>query len=254
MVPKAFALVSLIASLMVFAAPESALADDARRLRLEAGALVQKAHKADSAQEAEALLKDAHGKLLEIRQHYPSESTRLTLYLRGRRVSLSPEDVLAMMAAAPFLNVEAGMLREVLGRQLSPTAVDENGWTDLHWAATLNLPELAKALLDAGADVAVRLKDDRRPLSDGLTDSLEELGLHSEFRRVGGTPLHWAASGNATEAAEALIAAGADIHTKDSDGRTPLDVAVSENSQAVLGGVAAAPTGSVETFGCPWCR
>ena len=79
--------------------------------------------------------------------------------------------------------LDVGKLRDVLGRELSPTAVDENGWTDLHFAAALNLPELAKALLDAGADVTVRLKDDDKPLSDRLKKSLDSLALYSEFTK-----------------------------------------------------------------------
>ncbi|MDE0275523.1 MAG: hypothetical protein OYH76_06480 [Defluviicoccus sp.] len=127
--------------------PSLALAEDARRLRLEAGALVQAAEAADSGRERKKLLEEARSKLLEIRNRHPSKSTRLTLYLGGKRVVLTPEDLESKIVAAPLADLDVGKLREVLGRSLSPTAADENGWTDLHWAAALNLPELAKSLV-----------------------------------------------------------------------------------------------------------
>ena len=37
-----------------------------------------------------------------------------------------------------------------LGRELSASAVDGNGWTDLHYAAALDCPATARALLAAG--------------------------------------------------------------------------------------------------------
>ena len=149
------------------------------------------------ARERRALLESAHGKLLEIRERFPDQPVRLNLYLGGKRVSLSPEDVAAMVAAAPLVDLEVGKLREAIGRQLSPTATDENGWTDLHWAAALNLPELARALLDNGADINAPLKDDKEPISDRLKRSLRGLGLDPTFTRRGYTPLHVAALANA---------------------------------------------------------
>ena len=244
-----------------------ALAGDARQLRLEAGALIQAAEVAATARERRALLEEAHGKLLEIRERWPSVSVRVTLYLGGRRVSLSPEDVAAMVVAAPSADLDIGTLREVLGRTPSPIAVDENGWTDLHWAAALNLPELAEALLDAGADVAAPIKADGEPLSERLQQSLRELDLLPKLRRRGylplhiaafngawesatlliarganihakashngHTPLHAAAYGNALDVAELLIARGADIHAKVFDGKTPLHVAAERGSSEV---------------------
>ena len=226
----------------------AALADDARQLRLEAGALIQAAEVAATAHERRALLEEAHGKLLEIRERWPSVSVRVTLYLGGRRVSLSPEDVSAMVAAAPSADLDIGNLREVLGRMPSPVAVDENGWTDLHWAAALNLPDLAEALLDGGADVAAPLKADGELLSDRLQQSLRDLEAFSDrvlsvFRRNGAMPLHVAAVNDAREAATLLIARGADIHAKSNHGATPLHSAAYGNA-----------SGSGSGVDCPRCR
>ena len=211
----------------------AALADDARRLRIEAGALVQESETADSARERRALLKRAHGKLLEIRERFPDQPVRVNLYLDGKRVSLSPDDVAAMIAAAPLADLDVGKLREVIGRQLSPTAADENGWTDLHWAAALNLPELAEALLALGADVTAPLKDDVEPISERLKRSLSDLERDPGWVRSGERPTHIAAWENALEVMEVLIAAGADIHAKSNWDLTALHFAAENNAQEV---------------------
>ena len=91
----AFALAGFVA-LPAIAAP----ADDARRLRIEAAALVRAAAKAGSAQERHDLLRKAAGKLADLRKRYPSEPSRLRLYLGGKRVSLSSDDMLAEERAA----------------------------------------------------------------------------------------------------------------------------------------------------------
>lgn len=213
----------------------TALADDARQLRIEAGVLIQKAEASGNAQERQTFLETAYGKLLEIQQRFPDQSTSLTLYLAGKRVNLSPSDVAAMVAVAPLLaDLDVGRLQEVLGRHPSPTAVDENGWTDLHWAAALNQPELARALIDSGADVGAELHDDGEPLSDRLKQSMSEVGLDLNFSRRGYHPSHIAAFADATETLTALFAAGAAVNTKAANnGWTPLFAAASGNAGKV---------------------
>ena len=133
----------------------------------------------------------------------------------------------------------AAALSRVLGRELSPTEADENGWTGLHYAAALNLPALAEALLDAGADVAARFKDDSDPLSERLRLSLDALGFEAPPHFFDGTgaygsePLHVAAMANAQEVAMVLLAAGANIHAKTNDGRTPLHHAARYNAPEI---------------------
>ena len=240
----------------------SVAADEVRRLRVEAAALVYAAENAESERKRQVLLKEAHDKLLLIRKLYPSASVRLQLFLGGKRTNLEPEDMLVEASTAvsttgrdvrdpqrsadradqspdnapgrtqpaTFPNVDVGNLREVLGREPSPTAMDENGWTDLHYAAALNLVDLAEALFDAGADTAARLKDDGKALNDRLKQSLSELGLESSaFGRGGYQPLHVAIFYDAGETAEFLIDRGVDINAKDKDGRTPLDLARRRN-------------------------
>ena len=248
----------LVAPGIVVLLAGAAAADEVRRLRVEAAALVYAAESAESERKRQILLKEAHDTLLLIRKRYPSASVRLQLFLGGNRTNLEPEDLLVEASTvasttgrdvgdphrsddragqspddatgkvqpAIFPDVDVGNLREVLGREPSPTVVDENGWTDLHYAAALNLVDLAEALFDAGADTAARLKDDGKALSDRLKRSLSELGLESNvFGRDGYQPLHVAIFYDAGETAEFLIDRGVDINAKDKDGRTPLDLA-----------------------------
>ena len=210
---------------------DAAWADDARRLRVAAAALVQSSERAGSSQKRLALLKEAHGKLVEIQERYPSESARLLIYLGGERTTLSPNSLREMIDALRLAELEVGKLRAVLGRALAPTAVDENGWTDLHFAAALDLPELVGASLDAGADAAARLKSDKEPLSARLKQSLTALGLVTDIWRYAETPLHMAAWNRAREAAEALIHRGADVSAKNGDGMTPLHIAAWTNAK-----------------------
>ena len=169
-------------------------------------------------------------------------------------------------AAATFAFVDeaAQRLSDVLGRPLSATDLDGNRWSDLHYAAALNLPTLVGPLVDQGAAVDAQLISDGAPLADGLTRTLRELGpgvsriardgatpLHLAARaggsdvlgellargaslgardRSGRTPLHDAAAANAIEAIEMLLASGADLRVRDNDGNTPLHSAAAVNA------------------------
>ena len=59
-----------------------------------------------------------------------------------------------------------------LGRDLSASAVDDGGWTDLHYAAVFGWPAVARALLVDGAPVDARLKTDAEPLGPQVLDTL----------------------------------------------------------------------------------
>ena len=119
---------------------------------------------------------------------------------------MSPESLRRPIAELRLADPDIAVLGEFAERALSPTAVDENGWTDLHYVALLNRPDLVEALLDTGADVSAKGSD-------------------------GWTPLHLAVWwNNAPEAATALIAGGANVNAKNSNGDTPLQIARSRSS------------------------
>ena len=127
---------------------------------------------------------------------------------------------------------------KLLGREPSVDYVDRSGWTDLHWSAILNLPELAEWLLDRGlhADQTVtapfsdelvavfdRLVPYPDPESGWWVDYLPEKGEYgryaknwSENRRsmLGYTALHLATRYNSAQVAELLIAHGANVNAR----------------------------------------
>ena len=108
-------------------------------------------------------------------------------------------------------------LATLLGREPSAAAVDENGWTDLHHAAVLNLTALAATLLDAGAAPDAALSNDHEPFSERLQAVLAALGRDTfgKTHRYGQTPLHLAAREGSYEVAGLLIDRGANVDARD---------------------------------------
>ena len=121
----------------------------------------------------------------------------------------------------------------IVGREPSPKAVDANGWTDLHTAAAMNAPALAAYLLDAGAGVDARLKDDDEEFTDELKNMLREIRPYTDWNRNGETPLHIAAYEDALKVAEYLVGRGADINAKSNDGSTPFHLAARNDALKV---------------------
>ena len=122
-----------------------------------------------------------------------------------------------------------------LKRPFSADAVEESvGWTDLHYAALLNLPGAVNALIEEGAGADVRLKTGARPFGASLKQSLAGLEHEETFKNwdvaSAETPLMIAAVANASEVAQALIARGANSHAKNDYGETPLHYAAWGNA------------------------
>jgi ankyrin repeat protein len=122
--------------------------------------------------------------------------------------TLAPEKEIIRAAKAG----NAARVRELL--QQDPAlvrATEEDGSTPLHCAAWKGHPEVAAALLEAGADVSCQ----------------------STNGHYGGTPLHAAAHGNQRAVAELLIARGADVQAKSCNNRTPMDETALHKATAV---------------------
>src|SRR5262249_39948985 len=100
--------------------------------------------------------------------------------------------------------------------------------TALMWAAAEGHPEMVSFLISKGAAVNVRAKANDWP--NQLTSE-----PRVQYRPTGGlTPLLYAARGGCRRCVEALLQAGADIDLPNPDGMTPLMMAI-DNSHYELG-------------------
>ena len=113
--------------------------------------------------------------------------------------------VLAAPADAPLADAamrgDLDAVQELLSRQADVNAAQGDGTTALHWAAYRDDVEMARLLVEAGADVAVKTR-------------LGDL-----------TPLFVAAKNGTAETIELLAEAGADINSTNANGTTPLMLA-----------------------------
>ena len=105
----------------------------------------------------------------------------------------------------------------------------------LHLTSRKGHVGVARMLVERGADVSARDKDERTPLhsasSRGHVDVARMLVEHgadvSAQAKYGRTPLHWALSRGHMDVARMLVERGADVSAQDKYGRTPLYWALS---------------------------
>jgi ankyrin repeat protein len=131
-------------------------------------------------------------------------------------------------------------------------ARSSDGFTALHFAAFFGGPEVARQLVESGADIDVVSQNDLQvaPLHSAVAGQLKvallliECGAKVNVRqRHGWTPLHGAADAGDEEVLAALLAAGADATARTDKGLTPADSAIAKGHAdlaARLGDAAAA--------------
>ena len=123
---------------------------------------------------------------------------------------------------------------QLLQAELNKFWSDENGWTQLHWAAAADDGEAVRRLLELGANPNITDNSDGGDFNIKGKQRLKLLGKkHARGKNVRLTPLHAAALLDSPVVASILIAGGADIRAKTNSGLTPLHFAALLNKPEV---------------------
>ena len=129
----------------------------------------------------------------------------------------------------------------VLGANLEWQGDSDSSWPVLHMFVIYNQIDIAKMLIDAGADVSIRDEYERTALHvcanwnhpeilGMLLDAGVDVNIQDER---GETALYRCAWKNHPELARILIDAGADVNIQDDNGSTALHVCASDNNPEI---------------------
>ena len=123
---------------------------------------------------------------------------------------------------------------DLLKTKLNILWVDENGWTQLHWAAISSDFKAVRRLLRMGAHPNIAGKSDGSKFSETGKQRFKQLGIERRsWKNMGDTPLQLALHADSYVIASILIANDADVNAQETDGSTPLHWAAFNNSPEI---------------------
>ena len=142
--------------------------------------------------------------------------------------------LLAALAQPAAAQEKKTKVERLLKVELDEFWSDDNGWTQLHWAALLDDGKAIQRLADMGAfmDPVDNEYNSDNKFSDKGKRRAQLLGVKEIYTNVS-TPLHVASRFNKSVAASVLIANGAEVNAKGNGGWTPLHYAARGNAAAV---------------------
>jgi ankyrin repeat protein len=140
----------------------------------------------------------------------------------------------------PNLNLINDLI--ALGANVNWQNGDNYNYTPLHLAVREESVEIARMLIDAGADLDVQDKWERTPLhwaavygrveiTRMLIDAKADVNVQDKWDN---TPLHWAAIKGNEEIAQMLIDAGARKDIQNNKGNLPYDLTTNQELQNLL--------------------
>jgi RNA polymerase sigma factor (sigma-70 family) len=138
--------------------------------------------------------------------------------------------------------ISRGALTSQIAHQDEPATGMEDGWSPLHWAASVGETSLIDLLVSHGVDVNARsiwrgmtplhlaARSGQFEAARFLMENKADVNAKDE---MGGTPLHWTALADHLECAEVLLYGGADPNATTNSGSTPLHWSAISGSDAV---------------------
>lgn len=140
------------------------------------------------------------------------------------------------------MNKKLKRLKQLIALGGDPDARDEYGWTPLMYTAANNDSDMARYLMDAGANInlisknghsALALAADAQSLK--IVTWLVSAAANPDIREtdLGYTALHYAASRGDKEIAKRLVHAGANVNIMDKNGETAMVLAAKKGQREI---------------------
>jgi len=153
-------------------------------------------------------------------------------------------------------NNQLALLRSLVSEDANQVkAIDVDGRTALHWAASSGAVDIAQFLIDQKAEVDKKDSSGWTPLhiavSAGHEDIVRDLvGAGADVNQTndkGLTPLHYAASKSRVDIGRFILTRGAEINARDRANQLPLHRAATTGSTGFISLLLNPPEGSAKT-------